>query len=69
MQLCHNIQNRYKTRINKLLSPTKAETDLGPATFKKEHFAIIANGCKPLAIITKSSILDVTSVLDLPLQR
>ena len=32
-------------------------------TSKKEHFAIILNGRKPLTIITKSSILDVTAVL------
>ena len=32
-----------------------------------EHFVIIANGWKPLTIITKRSILDVVVVLDLPL--
>ena len=32
-----------------------------------EHFVIIVNGWKPLAIITKSSILDVAAVLDPPL--
>ena len=37
------------------------------ATSKMEHFVIIVNGWKPLTIITKSSILDVAAVLDLPL--
>ena len=37
------------------------------ATSKMEHFVIIVNGWKPLTIITKSSILDVTAVLDPPL--
>ena len=32
-----------------------------------EHFVIIVNGFQPLTIITKSSILDVEAVLDLPL--
>ena len=34
---------------------------------KMEHFVIIVNGWKPLTIITKISILDVTLALDLPL--
>ena len=38
-----------------------------PATSKMELFMIIVNGWKPLTIITKSSILDVAGVLDLPL--
>ena len=37
------------------------------ATSKMEHFVIIASGWKPLPIIPKSSILDVTAVPDLPL--
>ena len=37
------------------------------ATSKMEHFLIIVNGWKPLTIITKSSILDVATVLDPPL--
>ena len=37
------------------------------ATSKMEHFVIIVNGWKPLTIITKNSILDVATVLDLPL--
>ena len=36
-------------------------------TSKMEHFVIIVNGWKPLTIITKRSILDVTAVLDPPL--
>ena len=32
-----------------------------------ERFVIIVNGLQPLAIITKSSILDVAAVLDPPL--
>ena len=31
-----------------------------------KRFVIIVNGWKPLTIITKRSILDVTAVLDLP---
>ena len=38
------------------------------ATSKVELFVIIVNGWKPLTIITKSSILDVAAVLDLPLK-
>ena len=37
------------------------------ATSKMERFVIIANGWKPLTIITKRSILDVAAVLDPPL--
>ena len=37
------------------------------ATSKIELFVIIANGWKPLTIITKCSILDVVAVLDPPL--
>ena len=37
------------------------------ATSKMEHFRIILNGFQPLIIITKSSILDVATVLDPPL--
>ena len=36
-------------------------------TSKMERFVIIVNGCKPLTIITKRSILDVAAVLDPPL--
>ena len=38
------------------------------ATSKLECFEIIVNGWKPLTIITKCSILDVTAALDPPLQ-
>ena len=37
------------------------------ATSKMEHFVIIANGFRPLTIITRRSILDVAAVLDPPL--
>ena len=37
------------------------------ATSKEELLVIIVNGLKPLAIITKSSSLDVAAVLDPPL--
>ena len=37
------------------------------ATSKIERFVIIVNGFQPLTIITKCSILDVATVLDLPL--
>ena len=37
------------------------------ATSKMELFVIIVNGCQPLTIITKCSILDVAAVLDPPL--
>ena len=39
------------------------------ATSKVELFVIILNGWKPLAIITKSSTLDVAAVLDPPLNK
>ena len=35
-----------------------------PATSKMEVFALIAKGWKPSKIFSKSSILDVTGVLD-----
>ena len=38
------------------------------ATSQVEHFVIIVNAWKLLTIITKRSILDVTSVLDLRLK-
>ena len=34
-----------------------------------EHFVKIVNDFQPLAIITKSSILDVVAVVDSPLRR
>ena len=37
-------------------------------TSKMERFVIIVNGCKPLTIITKRSILDAAAVLDPPLE-
>ena len=37
------------------------------ATSKVELFVIVINGFQPLAIIKKSSTLDVAAVLDLPL--
>ena len=37
------------------------------ATSKMELFVIIVNGFQPLTIIAKSTILDVATVLDLPL--
>ena len=37
------------------------------ATTKMDNFVIIVDGWKPLTIITKSPILDVTAVLDPPL--
>ena len=37
------------------------------ATSKMERFVIIVNGWKPLTIITKRSILDVSAALDPPL--
>ena len=39
------------------------------ATFKMERFVIIVNGFQPVTIITKNSTLDVTAVLDPPLQN
>ena len=36
---------------------------------KMERFVIVVNGCKPLTIITKRSILDVAAGLDPPLER
>ena len=37
------------------------------ASSKMEHFVMIVDGCKPLTVITKCSILDVAAVLDPPL--
>ena len=37
------------------------------ATSKMESFVIIVNGWKPLTVMTKHSILDVTAALDPPL--
>ena len=37
-------------------------------TSKMERFVIIVNGCQPLTVITKHSILDVAAALDPPLQ-
>ena len=38
-------------------------------TSKMERFVIIVNGWKPLSIIAKRSISDVTAALDPPLMR
>ena len=38
------------------------------ATSKMEHFVIIANGWKPLTIITKNSMLNDAAVPDPPLK-
>ena len=54
------IKNNRRLRVNRGGSRTAA-------TSKMEHFVIIANGWKPLTIITKSSILDVAIVLWLKL--
>ena len=48
------IKYSWKTSIYKGGSRTAV-------TSKMEHFVIIVNGWKPLTIITKSSILDVTA--------
>ena len=53
-------------KISPFLAPTRGGSRT-PATSNMERFVIIVNGWKPLAIITKSSILDVTAVLDPPL--
>ena len=53
----------FKTRRNKCRSGSRAA-----ASSKMERFLIIVNGWKPLAIITKRSILDVVAALDPPLK-
>ena len=52
----------YKPSWNKHTDGSRTAT-----TSKMELFVIIVNGWKPLAIITKCSILDVAAVLDPPL--
>ena len=48
------------------LNPFRGESKTA-ATSKVEFFVIIVNDFHPLAIITKSSTLDVAAVLDPPL--
>ena len=50
------------TNINN--SPLSSGGSRTAATSKIERFVIIVNGCKPLTIINKCSILDVAAVLD-----
>ena len=57
-------KNTVHPRMNQIVIRGGSRT---AATSKMEHFVIIANGWKPLTIITKSSILDVAAVLDPPL--
>ena len=63
-----------KTNISWSISPISEPTTVvtrggsrTAATSKEELFVIIANGFKPLTIITKSSSLDAAAVLDPPL--
>ena len=71
------LKRKYQ-KIRKILTNSKAY--LGPCqtpinkggsrtagTSKMELFVIIVNGRKPLTIMTKCSILDITTVLDPPL--
>ena len=71
-------QNRYKIpplmceRLKIGVTPATVTTSIrgGPrtaATSNLELFVIIVSGWKPLTIITKSSILEVATVLDPPL--
>ena len=39
------------------------------ATSKMELFGTIVNGCKPLTIMTKCTVLDVAALLDPPLNN
>ena len=61
------INDKYPTRYSKNNFEKPKATRHGSrtaATSKMERFVIIANGWKPLTIITKRSILDVAAVLD-----
>ena len=49
--------------------PRSTDGSRTAATSKMELFVIIVNGFQPLSIITKSSISDIATVLDPPLQR
>ena len=61
-----NIPNKCLTS-KRSLTPLTRGGSRGAATSKMESFVIIVNGCKPLTIITKRSILDVAAALDPPL--
>ena len=52
--------------LDRVLSRGGSRAD---ATSKMERFVIIVNGFQPLTVITKGSILDVTTVLDPPLRE
>ena len=47
-----------------VISTTYRRGSRTAAISKMERFVIIVNGCKPLTIITKHSILDVAAALD-----
>ena len=56
------------TEINLFVSGIHRGGSRAAATSKTEGFVIIVNGFQPLIIITKHSILDVTTALDPPLR-
>ena len=64
------VHRKFKIANRKFLSPSYILISIykggsrTAAPSKMEHFVIIVNGWKPLAIITKSSILDVAAVLN-----
>ena len=65
------INNKYQVPFHCKNSKSSIEGFRGrsraAATSKRECFVIIVNGCKPLTIITKHSILNVAAALDPPL--
>ena len=56
----------WKHTVSEVLGDSRGGSRAA-ALSKMEHFVIIVNSFQPLIIITKRSILDVASVLDLPL--
>ena len=58
---------RFLSRQPWFKFPVLRDGSRAAATSKIERFVIIVNGCKPLTITTKRSILDVAAALDPPL--
>ena len=63
---CQKMKNKSRTELS-CATITPRGRSRTAATCKVELFVIIVNGVQSLTIITKSSTLDVTAVLDPPL--
>ena len=67
--VCYNVHSQpcaHQSKKVKWKSSRSRGGSRGVAISKMERFVIIVNGWKPLTIVTKRSILDITAALDQP---